>query len=262
MGAVITVLSGAAAQREFRVEAEVLRIGSDPACDIVLPDAGLAGHVATLESRDGGYVVYNRGGGVLRLDNVVLPARSFKPWQAGQTLKVSEAVALKLDIRAEAPAARRAAVAPASGNSVVGSAKETAASAPAPSPAKRMQQYVILGVIGVVGVIVLFMDSPTPGAAKPAAGARNKFTELMAECQREYRGNDLIQQVVQEARIAALRNDVARARVLYGQVLETLLPRRDASGNFPRALEQQIWNFASEELDKVHERRGATTNLD
>lgn len=259
MAAVITVLSGAAAQREYRVEAEVLRIGGDPACDVVLPDAGLPGHVATLESRDGNYVVYNRGGGVLRLDNVVLPARSFKPWLPGQTLKVSEAVGLKLEIRAEAtPPVRRPAATPAKG---AGPA-EPAAPAAAPRSGKKLQQYAILGVVGVLLAVMLLVDGPAPGADKPAAGARNKFGELLAQLQRDAGGNDAAAQLLQEGRIATVRGDAARARVLYGQVLELLLPRRDASGNFAQPVEQQLWSFVSAELEKAHERRPTGAGLE
>jgi hypothetical protein len=54
---------------------------------------------------------------------------------------------------------------------------------------------------------------------------------------------------LQEAYIAEAREDAARARTLYGQVLESLLPRRDSRGAFPQALDQEIWDFASAALE-------------
>src|SRR5262245_60944880 len=64
MPAKIVVKSGAAAKQVFPIEEELVRIGSDPTCELVLPDANLAPHAATLEFLDGNYIVYNRSDGI------------------------------------------------------------------------------------------------------------------------------------------------------------------------------------------------------
>ena len=250
MAVIITVLSGSAAQREFSIEQDVLRIGGDPACEIALPDAGVPPHAATLEQRDDGYVIYNRGGGVLRLESRVIAARGFAPWTSGQTLHVTEAVALRLEVREKAPAARPA---PPSGDA--GKRPAPAAKTGAPSTnGKRLQQAALLGVVAALILAVVFMDAPTE-VSNAAGGQQRRCTELLAAMRQQSRAGDrsadALGQLLQEAYIAEAREDAARARTLYGQVLASLLPRRDARGAFPQALDQQVWDFASSALESV-----------
>jgi hypothetical protein len=248
MAAHITVVSGIAANTDHRIAQEVLRIGGDPACEISLPDPGLPLHAATLEHRDDGYVVYNRGGVAIRLDNVVILPRGFRNWQPGQTLKLNEAVSLKLEFREESAPVRPAVpISPASNATPT---KETARHGANASAAKgkRTQQYAILAVIGVLFAGVMLMDSPSPEKAETNPRG-SKFTELLADLQKEARAGDpaadAVRQLLQEGRIAQVRGDQARARFLYGRVLDSLLSRRDAAGNFSRSLDQQLWAFAS-----------------
>ena len=60
MSASIRIESGIAAGTNYWIDRPVLRIGSDPQCEICLPTAELAAHALTLEFRGGAYRAYNR----------------------------------------------------------------------------------------------------------------------------------------------------------------------------------------------------------
>jgi len=60
MPASVRVESGISAGTKYWIDRAVLRVGSDPQCDICLPSAELAPHALTLEFRDGNYRAYNR----------------------------------------------------------------------------------------------------------------------------------------------------------------------------------------------------------
>lgn len=86
MSASIRVESGIAAGTNYWIDRPVLRIGSDPQCDICLPTAELAPHALTLEFRGGGYRVYNRGTSPLNVGSSVVQAGANGPWNDRDSL--------------------------------------------------------------------------------------------------------------------------------------------------------------------------------
>jgi hypothetical protein len=86
MSATVRVESGIAAGTSYWIDRPVLRIGSDPQCDICLPTAELAPHALTLEFRDGTYRVYNRGGGPVSVGPAALTPGANAVWNDGDPI--------------------------------------------------------------------------------------------------------------------------------------------------------------------------------
>src|SRR5690349_4034146 len=107
MPAKLVIVSGLSTGTELWVEEVVSRIGSDPHCQLCLADAGLAAHAATLEFRDGDYHLYNRAGQSVVLAGRELPPRGSGRWPAGQELRLTETLSVRLEVSGDpAPSAR------------------------------------------------------------------------------------------------------------------------------------------------------------
>jgi hypothetical protein len=98
MPAVIRAHTGIAAGSTFWIDRPVMRVGSDPQCEICLPTVELPPHVATLEYRDRRYMVYNRGSVVFTLGGAVLAPGGAAPWSADTSLELPGDVRLSLEI--------------------------------------------------------------------------------------------------------------------------------------------------------------------
>jgi hypothetical protein len=85
MSASIRVESGIAAGTNYWIDRPVLRIGSDPQCDICLPSAELAPHALTLEFRGGSYRVYNRGTSPVTVGRSAVQAGANGPWNDAES---------------------------------------------------------------------------------------------------------------------------------------------------------------------------------
>lgn len=98
MSASIRIETGISAGTSYWIDRPVLRIGSDPQCEICLPSAELAPHALTLEFRAGEYCVYNRGAAPLVVDGATVEAGGKGMWRGDTSLELSGAVRLRLAI--------------------------------------------------------------------------------------------------------------------------------------------------------------------
>jgi hypothetical protein len=98
MPATVRVESGISAGTSYWVDRAVLRIGSDPQCDICLPSAELAPHAITLEHRDGVYRAYNRGASPLRVGASLVEPGTNAVWKAADTIHLPGDLRLALAI--------------------------------------------------------------------------------------------------------------------------------------------------------------------
>src|SRR5688572_746458 len=99
MSASIRIESGIAAGTNYWIDRPVLRIGSDPQCEICLPTADLAPHALTLEFRTGTYRAYNRGATAIFLGRTSLQPGAAGVWNDGDvlTLPGDQRLALAVD---------------------------------------------------------------------------------------------------------------------------------------------------------------------
>jgi hypothetical protein len=98
MPATIRVDSGISAGTNFWIDRPVLRIGSDPQCEICLPSADLAPHALTLEFRDGNYRVYNRCAAPINVGRAAVQPGTNAVWSGDQSIQLPGDLRLVLTI--------------------------------------------------------------------------------------------------------------------------------------------------------------------
>jgi hypothetical protein len=98
MPARINVVSGVSEGQTVWISQEVVRIGSGTGMDICIPSARVAERTATLEYRDGEYLVYNRTEEDLQLAGRNLEPRGVAAWPPGEQLMLPGDVRLLLEV--------------------------------------------------------------------------------------------------------------------------------------------------------------------
>lgn len=98
MPASIRVDSGISVGARHWIDRPVLRIGSDPQCDICLPSPGLASHTLTLEFRDGAYRIYNRDSTTITVGDTTVKPGAAASWHHHATVVLPGDLRLVLEV--------------------------------------------------------------------------------------------------------------------------------------------------------------------
>lgn len=255
MSAKLVVAAGPSAGTEFWIEDEVLRIGADANCAVCLTAPGVSAHAATLEFRDGGYILHNRQAQALLLDGKTLPQNSFASWPANGSLQLTRELVLALVVEGDpAPSkrpARRLELPEADEPSVV-----PAEPLPAKSSGKTaLQLIVIVALFGLAGMLFIIdtkKNSPAVDRDVPVEFAA-LVQDLSAAPADGATGNAALRSVLQEARVAELRGHKDQARLKYTRVTEMLLPRRNPDGTFASPTDEKAWKFVMGQLNETTE---------
>ena len=182
MPASIRVESGIAAGTSFWIDRPVLRIGSDPQCEICLPSAELAPHALTLEFRDGSYRAYNRGSSPVTIGAAVVQPGAAGVWREDQRVQLPGDLRLLLEVDGDPrPSPRpesRAEDAYAGGN---GAALVDAAGAAGEAAAKKSSGTLVQ--LGIIGICVLGMAAllTMGGGSDADAPERPTFEAIVKE---------------------------------------------------------------------------------
>ena len=96
MSATIQVIGGSKNGTQFWIEEPVIRIGSDPAANLVIAET--APHALTLQYRDGRYWVLNRTSNPIMANGKTKLGTSPMSWDASETIQISKQVQLQLKI--------------------------------------------------------------------------------------------------------------------------------------------------------------------
>lgn len=262
MPARLVIKSGVVAGKEYPIQDEVLRIGSDSICELSLPDPGLAGHAVTLEFRDGSYFVHNRSDKLIRLNGQPLAVRAFRSWGVGQDLQLTEQLVLRLTIdgnaapmKAQAPAPVRDARTPIQADTLQSPSPQSATGG-----SKNTGSYaiIIVSCLLLAGYFMYYDSGDGPVDKAPQGKSpQQEFQELDEELSQDKRdskaGPDSIRFLLKEARIAQLRGQRSRARDKYGQIQQALLTRRNSDGSFARDLDERTWNFVLRQIRSLRD---------
>jgi hypothetical protein len=195
MPAKLVIIEGPFSGEELWIEYEVLRLGSDLSCELVLSDPSVEPHALTIRYGDGKYTVYNRGAGSLTLDSLTIAPSESGHWRAGKSLRFPGGLVLKLETSGDGAPARRPAEAyapPAPLDveaSVVPPADGSAVGQPGDQPAKEKSNTsaILVGLLfAAAAVFVLFSDSFAPSDAQTSAeAALPEFPEMVSLLQKE-----------------------------------------------------------------------------
>ncbi len=232
MPAIIRITSGISAGAAYGVDRPVLRIGSDPSCEICLPMVEIPAQAVTLEFRDGGYNVYNRGGVALGLANAALNPGGRGRWGEGESLELPAGVRLLMEYdgdprpapqmtprEVETPYAEL--LAEQIDNSVDAKAAKS----------KTLTQLAIIGACVVAGALMIFGKPATPTAVKPPEFDALITTLLKDEAFAPLRTR------LQAAQTALVRGNKDLARERFGALRDALVAHPErlvGEANAPR----------------------------
>jgi hypothetical protein len=245
MPALLRIESGISAGTSYWIDRAVLRLGSDPTCEVCLPTSELAPHAVTLEFRDGGYRLYNRSPVAVSLDGVNVPAGRATAWPAQSSLDLPGAIRLVLDVDGDprpCPAPTDRASANAGDFDLHGMSRQSESHAPAkrgpPSAKARSKILAQLGIIVACMAgcaLLLALDGKTD---EPAA-RQIAFEEIVASVPyNDAAARPLIQRL-QFAQTALVRGRGDEARSRFAELRDGLVRLRDAKtlgDNNPAAL--------------------------
>lgn len=258
----LVVLAGSETDRDFPLEDEVLRLGTDPGCAVHLPGTDLPGHAATLEFRDGGFLLHNRCPADLVLDGKPLPMREFAPWLPGKTLEFPDGLVLQLVVEGDPRPTR---------NQVVPAAPMVYPEIPPEPPpaadeddedksaplddgkkAKKWGQLVVIVGCALLGVYLLMFDTPAE-TGKGERDPRKEFEEVVQVL--VVRKDDptaaSLRRMLQSARIAELRKEAQTAQDHYGAVRDRLLSLGDLEDPAVPEEYRKVWEFIKTRMKPV-----------
>jgi hypothetical protein len=158
MPASIRVETGISAGTNYWIDRPVLRIGSDPQCEICLPTADLAPHALTLEFRDGNYRAYNRGSLPVTVGTTAVQPGANGVWRGDQSVHLPGDLRLLLEIDGDPRPCPRPEARLDDGFAENGAAL-AAADAGAAGAAKEKKSSSTLVQMGIIGACILAMGA-------------------------------------------------------------------------------------------------------
>lgn len=247
MSAKLVVCLSDRTEQEFWIEDSVLRIGSDPRCDVEVPDPSLPPHVATVEYMGGQYYLYNRSTSPFDIANRTLPAggKSVWPWDAELLLPGGTRVRLEAEgDPAPSPAPRNSYEDDEALPSPDGGSPGLVT--PKPQQSKAMQLaliFLLFGGAGVLGFMAFAIDDGTPAPARhPIIPYARIVKEINApEVTRLSSKDPNVQAIIEKLRESHLhdtRDDRASARANYLQLIAMIRARRPVNRDFATAREK------------------------
>jgi hypothetical protein len=237
----------------------VLRVGSDPGCEICLPTADLAPHALTLEFRGGVYRAYNRGASLINLGATTLQPGASGVWNDGDMLVLGGGQQLVLAIDGDArPSPQPDALiddrysdAPAimADDPSAAAAPGSAAAATKSSSKSTMQLAVIaFCVVGMGGLLLL---NQTGGPEAPPAANRPSFDQIVRDSLQK---DDAIRTFVQKMQYSEsfiVRGHSDLAKTGYGELRDQIMRRLDSLPEADRKDAEVIRQFAEMRLGQL-----------
>jgi hypothetical protein len=244
------VIQGATAPiPDYVMIADVIRVGSDPSCDLCIPH--IDPHALTVQHKPGRCVAFNRGSAPIRIgEQAILPGRS-AAWAYGQELQLGPRTILRMET-AEVPSPTRLKRTRPEGKRAsepAGPAKEK----------KRNRPYAILGGCLLVGFLILGQSSPNKGLSVAAAG--REFDAVIDELQRSIDRSPAtssevarVRNILQEARIDDVRGNSKRAMTNYAKVQRLVLTLHRDEHPLSTALEERLTGFIKFRVERLSAR--------
>ena len=200
MSASVRIETGIAAGTTYWIDRPVLRVGSDPQCEICLPTADLPPHVMTLEFRSGAYRAYNRGAEPISVGRSTVQPGTAAAWNDGEAIALPGDQRLVLTIDGDPRPSPRLDAAVDDGFDVepvaTGAAAGTTPEAEAKKKSKSMMQMLVILICVAAGGGFLMMDS---GAEETPAANRPSFQAIVESSLKK---DDAVRALVQKLQYA------------------------------------------------------------
>jgi hypothetical protein len=254
MPAIIRVESGISAGTTYWIDRAVLRVGSDPQCDVCLLSAELAPHALTLEFRDGNYRAYNRSQSPVNVGSTVVQPGANAVWPASETIQLPGDLRLALEIDGDPrPTPRPDSQFDDGFDDEVASLPMGAAAVGADAAAKKSKSSLIQ--MAVIGVCVLAMAGlllmKNSGGSEPAAADRPTFNQIVQESLTKDESHRAIVRRLQYAQAAVVRGNPKLAHERFAELRDLLVHHVEALPTEKKADSEQILSYVEFRLGRL-----------
>jgi len=229
MSATIRIESGISAGTSYWIDRPVLRIGSDPQCEICLPSAELSPHTLTLEFRGGAYRVYNRGTSAVSIGRAVVQPGGAAAWEEGDTAQLPGGLRLVLEVDGDprpSPRQETRVDDPYASDATAESAeaRQTTGAPTTKKSSKTTMQLAIIGICILAGAAFLFMPR---GEETPVVNRPTFKSIVESGLKKDDNVRALVQQL-QYAEAAIVRGHPQLAGILYLRLRDQLLHQQQS----------------------------------
>jgi hypothetical protein len=230
----------------------VLRIGSDPQCEICLPMAELAPHALTLEYRGGTYRAYNRGASPIQIGAAAVQPGAAGAWGEDQAAQLPGDVRLVLTFDGDPqpcpqPEKRADDGFPVSDQSSFGASAAAAAGEAKKPSSKSSMQLAIIGVCGLATIAFLFM----PSGGETTVQNRPTFESIVTSSLSKDAELRALTQQLQYAQAAFVRGHKELAGTLFLKLRDRLIRQRDSLPAADREDAQKMLDYAQDRLSQL-----------
>lgn len=246
MSASIRIDSGIAAGTHYWIDRPVLRVGSDPQCEICLPSTNLAPHALTIEFREGGYRFYNRGSSSVYANDSAVPPGKTRKWEENNSIELPGELRLVLEFDGDPRPCPRPIEKEGEfhGLSVEAEISEKVAKQ---KPSKSILQLSVIGFCVVGGALFLTID----GNAEPEPSDPPTFEAIMANSQRADQAIRARAEHLQFAEAAVVRGSFEVAKSRYSMLRDRLLTSNETLPESVREDGKQILEFVEFRLSQL-----------
>lgn len=230
MSASVRIESGIAAGTSYWIDRPVLRVGSDPQCEISVPSADLPAHALTLEFRGGAYKAYNRTSTPIFLGSTSVQPGAAGAWSDGDVLTLPGDVRLLLAFDGDPRPSPRPDLRMDDGfdgdrQTAAGEAPKAATPEEAQkAKSKTLMQMIIIGVC-LAGGGLLLMNS---GDTETTAEDRPSFAQIVETSLKKDANIRTLVQKLQYAESFIVRGNDEVARTQFSELRDQLTRQMDA----------------------------------
>ena len=255
MSACIRIESGVSAGTIYWIDRPVLRVGSDPSCELCLPSAGLKSHAITLEFRSGQYTIYNRAENDVQLAGVAVAAGERAHWPVEGRLILGGETELAREIDgdpAPSPSPDNASMEEDRHDSAELGSAETADAASDETSPKSSKSMVQLSVIGACMLCCVIFVGSGSGDSQTETNVPD-FAQIVATSMEEdvpTSARKVVQQL-QLAQAALVRGHQELAKRRFAKLRDRLVIKRDELTVADRQLELQALAYVEFRLGQL-----------
>jgi hypothetical protein len=252
MSAGIRVDSGISVGTKHWIDRAVLRIGSDPQCDICLPSSELEPHALTLEFRDGAYRVYNRCASPVSVGATIVKPGANAVWHADETIQLPGDLRVSLAVDGDPRPAPRPESRLDDGFDDDSSSLPLEGAAAEAAAKKSKSSLIQMGIIAfcVLAMAGLLMMKKG-GGSETTAVDRPTFNDIVEESLTKDEAHRAIVRRLQFAQAALVRGNGALARERFLKLRDQLVNHVDTLEADPQADAEKVLSYVEYRLSQL-----------
>ena len=233
----------------------MLRIGSDPQCEICLPSAELAPHALTLEFRDGNYRAYNRCAAAINIGRSAVQPGANAVWNGNQSVQLPGDLRLVLEIDGDPRPSSRPETRPDDGFATDETAPQLLAPAAGEEVAAKKSSSTMVQ-LAVIGLCILGMAAMLTmrGGEETAAAANRPTFESIVQTTLAAEKEDVTRTLLprlQYAQAALVRGNGQLARRQFLRLRDQLVRQHESLPTDQRGGVQRMLQYVEYQLGRT-----------